>query len=168
MKKLILILLLIPIIAVAQNEKVDNQFVPFIGKWENSTKDYESNVIITHEPFFPKEKLVGSSKGHTEALFFDFYYFDKDTKREIVIESSLEKPRVFTAFLSDDQIPNVLVFYENQAYKYKLKSINEDEIELKLEENPKYEVDIATKESRIIPKEPSPLPKKILLKKRKD
>lgn len=129
MRNLILILLLIPIIAAAQDEKVDNQFVPFIGKWEKSTKDYESKVVITHEPSFPQSKLVGSSKGETEVLFFDFYYFDKATKREVVIEFSLENPRAFTAFLSSDQIPNVLVVYENQAYRYKLKTINEDEIE---------------------------------------
>lgn len=41
-------------------------------------------------------------------------------------------------------------------------------MKLKLKGNPQYEVDVASKESRIIPKEPSPLPKKILLKRLKD
>jgi len=168
MKNLILILLLIPTVAIAQNEKVDNQFVPFIGKWENSTTDYEIKVVITHEPSFPLDKLAGLSKGETEVLFFDFFYFDKATRRAVIIESSLENPRALTAFLSNDQMPNVLVVYDNQAYRYKLRTINEDKIELKLKENPKYEVDVASKESRIIPKEPSPLPKEILLKRLKD
>ena len=158
-------LLFIPIFSNAQ-EQIDNKLEPFIGHWSNSTKNYSTKVEITHESAFPLNKLTGISTDTTEVLFFDFYYYDKEKKSEVIINSSLEEnPRSFTAFLSDDHMPNVLIIYGDQGYKYKLKTIDENRIELFSNEKPRYVVDFATKESRVIPKEPSPIPDRIVLKR---
>lgn len=168
MKNLILIFLFLPIVSIAQNEKVDSQFVPFIGKWKSSTKEYEIKAAITHEPSFSLHELGGLSTGETEVLFFEFYYFEKTTKKEIKIEASLENPRAFTAFPSYDQKPDVLVSYENNAFRYKLEAISEKEILLTLLDNSRHGLRVITKKQRNIPKEPSPIPKEILLKRLKD
>tara|TARA_R110002020_G_scaffold107336_2_gene249352 strand:+ start:378 stop:890 length:513 start_codon:yes stop_codon:yes gene_type:complete len=169
MKTILLFFLFIPIVSFAQDLNTnDNQLKPFVGYWKSSTKTYRTNIQVTHEPNFPMNKLVSSSDKTTEVLFFDFYYFNKIDKKEIKIKSSLEEnPRSFTAFLSDDAMPNVLLIFDDQGYKYKLKSIDENKIELFSNEKPRYEVNIDTKESQIIPKEPSPIPDRIIFKRTK-
>ena len=169
MKTILLFFLFIPIVSFAQDLNTnDNQLKPFVGYWKSSTKTYRTNIQVTHEPNFPMNNLVSSSDKTTEVLFFDFYYFNKIDKKEIKIKSSLEEnPKSFTAFISDDHLPNVLIIYRDQGYKYKIKAIDRNKIELFSNEEPRYEVDFTTKESRIIPKKPSPIPDRIVLKRAK-